>query len=382
VSAAYALVLAVLLLPAATLGGHDDERADLLRQLGADVVVGDLTRPADMATAPDSVQRMFFNMSLAPTYLEATATVATVAGAVGHLDALLSLSEMNPNGSQRPSLSRPRAVPSEDGQQPQRPDPSLRRGAEMTFGAIASARGVTCPGRSVPGPPSAEARSRQGAMGRTDAETALSTDRVATLATTSVTKPSTIAVKAVNPAGRAVWSHTIPSKPIAAAGNVNDQSRAEGKPDIDWNQPELDHHHGDRVPAEGGGESVHRSAVKRVVGDASNHRRSRLQGKGRGKPLREAGSDEEPVQNDRDDQQPTDHPNPEPSLRQKMEECVRGSDRTHETAGCHGHQVAPRHALVVEIVEDPLSCRPPPDGDCHEGEHGNENASDRKVHLA
>jgi uncharacterized protein YbjT (DUF2867 family) len=73
---------------------HDDERADALRALGADVVVGDLTRPADVATALDSVQRMFFSMSLAPSYLEATATVATVARAVGHLNALLSLSQM------------------------------------------------------------------------------------------------------------------------------------------------------------------------------------------------------------------------------------------------------------------------------------------------
>jgi uncharacterized protein YbjT (DUF2867 family) len=55
---------------------HDDERADALRALGADVIVGDLTRPADVATALDSVQRMFFSMSLAPSYLEATATVA------------------------------------------------------------------------------------------------------------------------------------------------------------------------------------------------------------------------------------------------------------------------------------------------------------------
>src|SRR5580704_360919 len=73
---------------------HDDERADALRALGADVVVGDLTRPADVATALDSVRRMFFGMSLAPSYLEAAATVATVARAVGHLDALVSLSQM------------------------------------------------------------------------------------------------------------------------------------------------------------------------------------------------------------------------------------------------------------------------------------------------
>jgi uncharacterized protein YbjT (DUF2867 family) len=46
---------------------HDDDRADALRALGADVVVGDLTRPADVATALDSAQRMFFSMSLAPT---------------------------------------------------------------------------------------------------------------------------------------------------------------------------------------------------------------------------------------------------------------------------------------------------------------------------
>jgi uncharacterized protein YbjT (DUF2867 family) len=73
---------------------HDDDRAYPLRALGADVVVGDLTRPGDIATALGSVQRMFFSMSLAPSYLEATATVATVARAVGELDALVAISQM------------------------------------------------------------------------------------------------------------------------------------------------------------------------------------------------------------------------------------------------------------------------------------------------
>src|SRR3954449_6001537 len=74
---------------------HDgDERVDDLRALGAEVVVGDLTRPGDVATALDSVQRMFFSMSLAPSYLEAAATVATVARAVGHLDALVAISQL------------------------------------------------------------------------------------------------------------------------------------------------------------------------------------------------------------------------------------------------------------------------------------------------
>ena len=76
------------------LAHHDGHNADALRALGADVVVGDLTRPGDVATALDSVQRMFFSMSLAPSYLEATATVATVARAVGELDALVAISQM------------------------------------------------------------------------------------------------------------------------------------------------------------------------------------------------------------------------------------------------------------------------------------------------
>jgi uncharacterized protein YbjT (DUF2867 family) len=55
--------------PVRAMAHHDDDRADALRALGADIVVGDLTRPADVANALDSVQRMFFSMSLAPSYL-------------------------------------------------------------------------------------------------------------------------------------------------------------------------------------------------------------------------------------------------------------------------------------------------------------------------
>jgi uncharacterized protein YbjT (DUF2867 family) len=73
---------------------HDDERAERLRGLGAQVVVGDLTNPADVARALDGVARMFFSMSVAPSYLEAAATVATVARAVGALEALVSISQM------------------------------------------------------------------------------------------------------------------------------------------------------------------------------------------------------------------------------------------------------------------------------------------------
>lgn len=73
---------------------RDDERADHLRRLGAQVVVGDLTRPTDVAEALDGVGRMFFSMSVAPSYLEATATVATVARMLGGIEALVGISQM------------------------------------------------------------------------------------------------------------------------------------------------------------------------------------------------------------------------------------------------------------------------------------------------
>ncbi|WP_283135097.1 NAD(P)H-binding protein [Rhizohabitans arisaemae] len=81
-------------LPVRALVHHDDERADALRGLGADVVVGDLTRPTDVARGLDGVRRMFFAMSVSPSYLEAAATVATVARALGPLEALVDISQM------------------------------------------------------------------------------------------------------------------------------------------------------------------------------------------------------------------------------------------------------------------------------------------------
>lgn len=73
---------------------HDDARAGRLRRLGVDVVVGDLTGPADVARVLSGVSRMFFGMSVSPSYLEAAATVATVARAVGELDALVAISQL------------------------------------------------------------------------------------------------------------------------------------------------------------------------------------------------------------------------------------------------------------------------------------------------
>jgi uncharacterized protein YbjT (DUF2867 family) len=73
---------------------RQDERADALRSRGAEVVVGELTRPADVARALDGAGRILFSMSVSPVYLEAAATVATVARTLGGVEVLVNISQM------------------------------------------------------------------------------------------------------------------------------------------------------------------------------------------------------------------------------------------------------------------------------------------------
>jgi uncharacterized protein YbjT (DUF2867 family) len=73
---------------------REDERADRLRAVGADVIVGDLTRAGDIVDAIDGVQRMFFNMSVSPDYLRATTEVCAVAVDRGRLDVIVNMSQM------------------------------------------------------------------------------------------------------------------------------------------------------------------------------------------------------------------------------------------------------------------------------------------------
>lgn len=73
---------------------RDDDRADQLRAMGADVIVGDLTRAGDIVDAMDSARRMFFNMSVSPDYLRATAEVCAVALERGRLDVIVNMSQM------------------------------------------------------------------------------------------------------------------------------------------------------------------------------------------------------------------------------------------------------------------------------------------------
>ncbi|WP_445164148.1 NmrA family NAD(P)-binding protein [Mycobacterium sp. Dal123C01] len=73
---------------------HDDARADALRVQGADVVVGDLTNPADVFAAMSGVTRMFFNMSVSPDYLQATALACAMAKELDNLEVLVNMSQM------------------------------------------------------------------------------------------------------------------------------------------------------------------------------------------------------------------------------------------------------------------------------------------------
>jgi uncharacterized protein YbjT (DUF2867 family) len=73
---------------------HDDSRADALRAQGADVIAGDLTNPVDVAAAMNGVTRMFFNMSVSPDYLQATAVVCAIAKELGKLEVLVNMSQM------------------------------------------------------------------------------------------------------------------------------------------------------------------------------------------------------------------------------------------------------------------------------------------------
>jgi uncharacterized protein YbjT (DUF2867 family) len=72
---------------------REDERAEALRQLGAEVVVGDLTDLTSMHRAIEGVRRIYFGMSVSPAYLEATINAAAVARHHG-VETFVNMSQM------------------------------------------------------------------------------------------------------------------------------------------------------------------------------------------------------------------------------------------------------------------------------------------------
>ncbi|MEW9528572.1 NAD(P)H-binding protein [Microbispora sp. NPDC049125] len=73
---------------------RDDDRAAGLRALGAEVVVGDLTRPESVAAALEGAGRMYFAMPVSPDHLLAATVVAAVAREHGELAGLVGMSQM------------------------------------------------------------------------------------------------------------------------------------------------------------------------------------------------------------------------------------------------------------------------------------------------
>jgi uncharacterized protein YbjT (DUF2867 family) len=79
--------------PVRALVRRDDERAEALRQLGAEVVQGDLTDLDSMHRAIAGVKRIYFGMSVSPAYLEATINTAAVASHHG-VEVFVNMSQM------------------------------------------------------------------------------------------------------------------------------------------------------------------------------------------------------------------------------------------------------------------------------------------------
>src|SRR3954463_9827802 len=72
---------------------REDERAEALRRLGAEVVEGDLTDLASMHRAIEGCGRIYFGMSVSAAYLEATINTAAVARHYG-IEAFVNMSQM------------------------------------------------------------------------------------------------------------------------------------------------------------------------------------------------------------------------------------------------------------------------------------------------
>jgi uncharacterized protein YbjT (DUF2867 family) len=72
---------------------REDQRAEALRRLGAEVVQGDLTDLASMHRAIKGCRRIYFGMSTSAAYLEATVNTAAVARHYG-VEAFVNMSQM------------------------------------------------------------------------------------------------------------------------------------------------------------------------------------------------------------------------------------------------------------------------------------------------
>jgi len=80
--------------PVRVMVNHDDGRANRFRELGAEVVIADLTSPVDVVKAMRDVTRVFFNNHFSFDYLQEVAIVCAAARELGGLEMLVNLSQM------------------------------------------------------------------------------------------------------------------------------------------------------------------------------------------------------------------------------------------------------------------------------------------------
>ncbi len=81
-------------LPVRALVRREDERSQALRAMGAEVVVGDLTCARDVVRALKGCRRMYFGMSISPSYLDSTVITAAAARTQGDLEVFVNISQM------------------------------------------------------------------------------------------------------------------------------------------------------------------------------------------------------------------------------------------------------------------------------------------------
>ncbi|KAH8800456.1 hypothetical protein F5884DRAFT_891482 [Xylogone sp. PMI_703] len=77
--------------PVRSLVRRDDERAMRLRDIGAEVVIADLTKLEEVFPALQGCRRVFFSMSVSSHYLEATAVMAAAARATASMELLVNI---------------------------------------------------------------------------------------------------------------------------------------------------------------------------------------------------------------------------------------------------------------------------------------------------
>src|SRR6187200_1297506 len=71
-----------------------DERSKVLSEMGAELVIADLTNGAEVVRALRGCKRVYFGMSISPPYLQATAIAAAAAKEIPDFEILVNISQM------------------------------------------------------------------------------------------------------------------------------------------------------------------------------------------------------------------------------------------------------------------------------------------------